>query len=251
MISEEAKLELLTHLRRSHGRDDAQADAAPAQDHAAPQVAVGVEAREPAGPRAHRQRRSAQQAHLRQARGARGAGARTSRRRSTSSARAEEQAKAALEREENERRETERLDRERLEEENRRRSRRGNAQAHRRGGGPTRAAEPQAREQAERDRKAASGQAGQGPPGQEVDDKATRYGRQELHIAGDVSRATRRRSPRDGRRGAPSAAMPTPSTVSRCRPSRVVREIAVGEAMTVAELAQKMAVKAHRSHQGA
>src|ERR1700690_2717268 len=29
MISEDAKHELLTHLRRSHGRDDAQADAAP------------------------------------------------------------------------------------------------------------------------------------------------------------------------------------------------------------------------------
>src|SRR5260370_35640063 len=29
MISEDAKHELLTHLRRSHGRDDAQADAPP------------------------------------------------------------------------------------------------------------------------------------------------------------------------------------------------------------------------------
>ena len=76
-----------------------------------------------------------------------------------------------------------------------------------------------------------------------MDDKATRYGRQELHIVGDVSSRHKKKKSRDGRRrsmGGDADAkhgfeMPT---------ARVVREVAIGEAMTVGELAQKMAVKA-------
>ena len=78
MISEDAKHELLTHLRRSHGRDEGPGRRRPEQDHSAPQVAVRAQARESPGSRAHRQRRSAQQAHLRQARSARGRRSRAS-----------------------------------------------------------------------------------------------------------------------------------------------------------------------------
>ena len=70
----------------------------------------------------------------------------------------------------------------------------------------------------------------------------TRYGRQELHVVGDVSSRykkkrrvegrARRRSDGDAKHG---FEMPT---------APVVREVAVGETITVAELAQKMAVKA-------
>ena len=78
-------------------------------------------------------------------------------------------------------------------------------------------------------------------PAGPADDKQTRYGRQELHVAGDVSsryKKKRRAKSRpvataaDGRHG---FEMPT---------APVVREVGIGETITVAELAQKMAVKA-------
>src|SRR5882762_2383524 len=221
MISEDAKHELLTHLRRSHGHDDLQADAAPRKitlrrksqselKLASPQGrarTVNVEVR---SKRTYVKREVLEdQARHQQEE--------IDRQRET-----EEQAKAALERAEHERLEKERLDRERLEEESRRRTdeevRKRTAEEEAR-----RVAEQLARDQAERERKAATA----AKPGKAaravVDDKATRYGRQELHIVGDVS---------DTKHG---FEMPT---------ERVVREVAIGEAMTVGELAQKMAVKA-------
>jgi translation initiation factor IF-2 len=243
MISEDAKHELLTHLRRSHGRDDGQADAAPRKitlrrksqselKLASPQGrarTVNVEVR---SKRTYVKREVLEdQARHQQEE--------LDRLRET-----EEQAKAALERAEHERQEKERLDRERLEEENRRRSdeenRKRSAEEEAR-----RQAEVQAREQNERDRKAATtapakpAKATRDP----VDDKATRYGRQELHIVGDVSSRHKKKKSRDGRRRAVGGdtdakhgfEMPT---------ARVVREVAITEAMTVGELAQKMAVKA-------
>jgi translation initiation factor IF-2 len=71
---------------------------------------------------------------------------------------------------------------------------------------------------------------------------ATRYGRQELHVAGDVSsrykkkRRTKSRPTSGGQEGRHAFEMPT---------APVVREVSVGETVTVAELAQKMAVKAN------
>jgi translation initiation factor IF-2 len=74
-----------------------------------------------------------------------------------------------------------------------------------------------------------------------ADDRHTRYGRQELHVATDVSSRYKKKrrvksralpSSTDGRHG---FEMPT---------APVVREVGVGETVTVAELAQKMAVKA-------
>src|SRR5207237_1006017 len=74
-----------------------------------------------------------------------------------------------------------------------------------------------------------------------ADDKQTRYGRQELHVTGDVSSRYKKKR-RAKARPVPAAAegrhgfeMPT---------APVVREVGVGETVTVAELAQKMAVKA-------
>ena len=243
MISEDAKHELLTHLRRSHGRDDAQADASPRKitlrrksqselKLASPQGrarTVNVEVR---SKRTYVKREVLEdQARHQQEE--------IDRQRET-----EEQAKAALERAEHEsssRRSV--VDRERLEEENRRRSdeenRKRSAEEEAR-----RQAEAQAREQAEKERKAATASAAKpGKATREADDKGTRYGRQELHIVGDVSSRHKKKKSRDGRRrtmGSDADAkhgfeMPT---------ARVVREVAIGEAMTVGELAQKMAVKA-------
>ncbi|HEV7445986.1 MAG TPA: translation initiation factor IF-2 N-terminal domain-containing protein, partial [Steroidobacteraceae bacterium] len=81
------------------------------------------------------------------------------------------------------------------------------------------------------------------PAAAAVDDKgATRYGRQELHVAGDVSsrykkkRRTKSRPTSPGPEGRHAFEMPT---------APVVREVGIGETVTVSELAQKMAVKAN------
>src|SRR5207302_216026 len=79
------------------------------------------------------------------------------------------------------------------------------------------------------------------PPAPAPDDKHTRYGRQELHVTGDVSsrykkkRRTKSRPLPASAEGRHGFEMPT---------APVVREVSVGETVTVAELAQKMAVKA-------
>ena len=78
-------------------------------------------------------------------------------------------------------------------------------------------------------------------PGAPQGDAPTRYGRQELHVAGDVSsrykkkRRTKSRPVSNSADGRHGFEMPT---------APVVREVSVGGTVTVAELAQKMAVKA-------
>ena len=239
MISEDAKHNLLTHLRRSHGRDEVQTDAAPskitlrrksqselklagAQGRAR---TVNVEVRSKKN-YIKREVLADQARHQQEE---------IDRLRET-----EERAKAALEREESDKRERERLDRERLEEESRRRSdeenRKRTAEEEVR-----RQAEVQARDAAERERKAAAAKPVK-PAHEVVDDKARRYGRQELHIVGDVSSRHKKKKSRDGRRRSVGE---SDTKHGFERPTeRVVREVAIGEAMTVAELAQKMAVKA-------
>jgi translation initiation factor IF-2 len=242
-ISEDAKHELLTHLRRSHGREAQQVDASPRKitlrrksqselKLASPQGrarTVNVEVR---SKRTYIKREVLEdQARHQQEE--------LDRQRET-----EEQAKAALERAEHARLEKERIDRERIEEENRRRSdeenRKRTAEEEAR-----RQAELQAREQAERERKSSAAATKPAKATREVvdDQGATRYGRKELHIVGDVSSRHKKKKSRDGRRRSVGGEadpkhgfeMPTKS---------VVREVAVGEAMTVGDLAQKMAVKA-------
>ena len=242
MISEDAKHELLTHLRRSHGRDDAQADAAPRKitlrrksqselKLASPQGrarTVNVEVR---SKRTYIKREVLEdQARHQQEE--------IDRQRET-----EEQAKAALER----------AERERLREgASRSRAarggepaaqRRGEPQAHRRGGGAPRrpscrpASRPSASARPPRRPSPARRRA------RPVDDKATRYGRQELHIVGDVSSRHKKKKSRDGRRRSVGGEADTKHGFEMPT-ARVVREVAIGEAMTVGELAQKMAVKA-------
>jgi translation initiation factor IF-2 len=77
--------------------------------------------------------------------------------------------------------------------------------------------------------------------GSAADDRHTRYGRQELHVATDVSsrykkkRRVKSRALPSGSDGRHGFEMPT---------APVVREVGIGETVSVAELAQKMAVKA-------
>src|SRR5271165_7202723 len=241
MISEDAKHELLTHLRRSHGRDDLQADAAPRKITLKRKSQSELKLASPQG-RARTVNVEVRSKRTYVKREVLEDQARHQQEELDRQRESEVQAKAALERAEHERREKERLDRERLEEENRRRSdeenRKRTAEEEAR-----RQAEVQAREQAERERKSAAAPKPGKAVREVVDDKATRYGRQELHIVGDVSSRHKKKKSRDGRRrtvGGETDAkhgfeMPT---------ARVVREVAIGEAMTVGELAQKMAVKA-------
>ena len=71
------------------------------------------------------------------------------------------------------------------------------------------------------------------------DSKATRYGRKELHVASDKS-GRRRKKP-----GARRVVAPSTSKHAFERPSEpVIREVAISENVTVAELAQRMSVKA-------
>src|SRR5271166_3698406 len=184
MISEDAKHELLTHLRRSHGRDQ-QAEAAPRKITLRRKSQSELKLASPQG-RARTVNVEVRSKRTYVKREVLEDQARHQQEQIERQRESEEQAKAALERAEHERAEKERLDRERLEEENRRRSdeenRKRTAEEEAR-----RQAEVEAREQAERERKAAAA-VKPGKAARDVaDDKSTRYGRQELHIVGDVS----------------------------------------------------------------
>jgi translation initiation factor IF-2 len=257
-ISDDAKLELLTHLRRSHG-SEAESDGAPrkitlkrktqselklasAQGRAR---TVNVEVRRTRNYIKRdvlEEKARAQQDEI------------DSRKRE-----AEEAARAATERAEAERRERERLEAENRrrveEEETRRRAQedaRRAAEQHARDDEArrTREREEHDRRPAERERPqaapapapAARERAPAGPAAPAADDKHTRYGRQELHVAGDVSsrykkkRRVKSRPLQTAAEGKHGFEMPT---------APVVREVGIGETITVAELAQKMAVKAN------
>src|ERR1700724_1377034 len=163
MISEDAKHELLTHLRRSHGHDDIRADAAPRKITLRRKSQSELKLASPQGrARTVNVEVRSKRTYVKQEE--------IDRQRET-----EEQAKAALERAEQERLEKERLDRERLEEESRRRTdeevRKRTAEEEAR-----RVAEQLAREQAERERKTATATAAKPSKTARavVDDKATR-----------------------------------------------------------------------------
>src|SRR5579862_7068673 len=258
-ISDDAKLELLTHLRRSHG-SDSDGDGAPRRitlkrktqselklaSNQGRARTVNVEVRRK---RTYIKRdvleeqARAQQDEI------------DNRRRE-----AEEAARAESERADAERRERERLEaenRRRVEEEEARRRAQEDARrvAEQRSRDDearrSREREEQERRAGERERPQATPAAVAPPreraatpaPSAPADDKQhTRYGRQELHVTGDVSSRYKKKR-RAKSRAVPASAegrhgfeMPT---------APVVREVGVGETVTVAELAQKMAVKAN------
>jgi translation initiation factor IF-2 len=256
-ITDDAKLELLTHLRRSHG-GEADSDGAPrkitlkrktqselklasAQGRAR---TVNVEVRRTRNYIKRdvlEERARAQQDELDHRRNE-----------------AEEAARLEREKQEAETRERERLEaenRRRVEEEETRRRAQEDARraaeqrAHDDESRRTREREEQERRGGERERPQAAAAAAPAPvrerapaaPGAAADDKHTRYGRQELHVTGDVSSRYKKKR-RAKTRPLPASAegrhgfeMPT---------APVVHDVGIGETVTVAELAQKMAVKA-------
>ncbi|MGH8148421.1 MAG: translation initiation factor IF-2, partial [Steroidobacteraceae bacterium] len=243
-ISDDAKLELLTHLRRSHGsgedgsprkitlrrKTQSELKLASVQGRAR---TVNVEVR---STRKYIKRDVLQeQARQHQ-------DDMDQKRRE-----AEEAVKA-----ENERLEAERRERERMEAENRRRveeeQTRKRAQDDAR-----RLAEQQAREEAERreheqQRRAVPEQPERERPAPEEravpeseDKQPTRYGRQELHVTTDVSSRFKKKKRVKNR---PLALGGDARHAFEMPTMPVKREVSIGETITVAELAQKMAVKA-------
>jgi translation initiation factor IF-2 len=240
-ISDDAKLELLTHLRRSHGSDE---------DGGAPRKIT-------------LKRKTQSELKLASVQGrARTVNVEVRRKRTyikrdvleeqarTQQEEIDVKRREALEaeRRESDRLENERRERERLDMENRRRAEeeqtRKKSQDEAR-----RLAEVRTREEAERREREQRRAPELARPriveavaaAEEVDDKQTRYGRQELHVAGDVSsRYKKKRRMKARTVGVGSDAphgfeMPT---------APIRREVGIGAAITVAELAQKMAVKA-------
>ena len=283
-ISDDAKLELLTHLRRSHGAES-ERDAAPrritlkrktqselklasAQGRAR---TVNVEVRQKRtyikrdvleeqarqqqdeidqkrreaeevarreSERVEAERREREQLEAENRR--RVEEEEAARRRAQDEARrhAEQRAREEEERRERER-EEQRQAQERQAQQERRKSEQPPASAPAaepaRAAAPAQPAVPAARERAA---PAPAAPARDRPP---ADDRHTRYGRQELHVTTDVSsrykkkRRVKSRALPSGSDGRHGFEMPT---------APVVREVGVGETVTVAELAQKMAVKA-------
>ncbi|HUE49150.1 MAG TPA: translation initiation factor IF-2, partial [Steroidobacteraceae bacterium] len=261
-ISDDAKLELLTHLRRSHG-SESDGDAAPRK------ITL--------------RRKTQSELKLASAQGrARTVNVEVRRKRTyikrdvlEEQARAQQdeidhrrqEAEAAV-RAENERAEAERRERERLEAENRRRVEeedlRRRAQEDARRVAEQRSRDDEARRTREREEherhtgERERPQALSPPPAAPArerpvpaaaaaapvpDDKQhTRYGRQELHVTGDVSsrykkkRRAKARPVQASAEGRHGFEMPT---------APLVHEVGIGETVTVAELAQKMAVKAN------
>ncbi len=244
-ISDEAKLELLTHLRRSHGH--------------------GEEATATAGPRKITLQRK-QQSEIKLASGAGRARTvnvevrvkRTYVKRDV----LEQQAKAQQDeieakrreaedasRAERERQEAESREAERIEAENRRRIEEEAA--------ARRAAEEQRRSVEQRDRGESSPPPAAAPEpvrakvvdaprpakssAAEADDRRTRYGRQQLHVAGDASSRLKKKK-RLRERKAPLGVEARHGFELPTAPMR--REVSIGETITPQELAQKMAVKA-------
>src|SRR5215467_12300715 len=258
-ITDDAKLELLTHLRRSHGSSDTDGDGAPRKITLKRKTqselklastqgrarTVNVEVRRTRNYIKRdvlQEQARAQQDEI------------DSRKRE-----AEEAARAATERAEAERRERERLEaenRRRVEEEETRRR----AQEDARRAAEQRARDDEARRTREREEHerrtpererpqaapapapaARERPAAAAPAAPAADDKHTRYGRQELHVAGDVSSRYKKKR-RVKSRPLPAAAEGKHGFEMLTAP--VVREVGIGETITVAELAQKMAVKA-------
>jgi translation initiation factor IF-2 len=250
-ISDEAKLELLSHLRRSHGQgsEEVNQTAAPRKITLQRKQQSEIKLAGAAG-RARTVNVEVRVKRTYIKRDVLEEQARAAAPEDDLKAReAEEAAQAERERHEHERRESERL-----EAENRRRIEEESA-ARKAAEEARRQAEQRDREQTDADRSGRARGRTEAPvaperaaveakpvkTAAEADrDRRTKYGRAELHIGGDASRRKKKQRVRE--RKAPMGMeqrhgfeLPT---------AKVVREVGVGETITPQELAQKMAVKA-------
>ena len=238
-ISDEAKLELLSHLRRSHGQsgEEAGAVAAPRKitlqrkQQSEIKLAGGAGRARTVNVEVRVKRTYVKRDVLEEQVKAQGGDDSEAKR-----IEAEEAARLERERQENERREAERMEvenRRRLEEE---------AAARRAAEDARRAAEQREREQAEAARsRPASTAAAPAPAAANDRDRRTKYGREQLHVSTDASSRLKKKKKVRERRSAVGVetrhAFELPT-------APVVRDVSIGETITPQELAQKMAVKA-------
>ena len=237
-ISEDAKLELLTHLRRSHGQEDTMvSDGAPRQ------ITL--------------RRKSLSELRLAGAQGrSRTVNVEVRRKRTyikrnvleeqaqkeqeeLDRKRKEEQDRLDAEKHEQERLKAEKEEKVRLEEEGRRKEDEAKQQAESEAREAAQAAAEESAqvekvEQDARDRRARDKDKKKGKP------TDTRYGRKELHVAGDKSGRRKRKTPIRRR----PVSLSTDGQHGFERPTApVVHEVEIPEGIAVAELAQRMAVK--------
>jgi translation initiation factor IF-2 len=238
-ISDEAKLELLSHLRRSHGQsgEEAGAVAAPRKitlqrkQQSEIKLAGGAGRARTVNVEVRVKRTYVKRDVLEEQVKAQGGDDSEAKR-----IEAEEAARLERERQENERREAERMEaenRRRLEEE---------AAARRAAEDARRAAEQREREQAEAARSRPAPTAAAPAPAAANDrDRRTKYGREQLHVSTDASSRLKKKKKVRERRSAVGVetrhAFELPT-------APVVRDVSIGETITPQELAQKMAVKA-------
>lgn len=242
IISEDAKMELLSYLRRSHGSADEAAAGAPRKITLKRRTQseiklAGTQGRaRTVNVEIRRKRTYVKRDELEKE-------ARQQQEEVDRKRREEEESR--LEAERRERAEQERLEQERLEQE-----RRDQEAARLKAEEEAKAAE-EARRQKEARKRDEGGRervvedvrgwtkSAAEPESAPVDDRSTRYGRKELHVAGDIS--SRRKKKRPMRRGS-SVAVDARHGFERPT-APVVREVEVPESIKVSELAQKMAVK--------
>ena len=267
-ISDDAKLELLTHLRRSHGGSEG-GDAAPRRITLRRKTQSELRLASAQG----RARTVNVEVRTKRTYIKRDVLEEQARKQSDEVEQKRREAEEA-ERLERERLEQERREHERLEAENRRRieeeeAARKRAQEEARREAEQRAEEQEQRERTERERHSREAVRAELPVEQAPapapaaakpkepavarpvpagprerpagDDRHTRYGREELHVASDVSSRFKKRRPLKSR--AVRGAAETRHGFERPT-APVVREVNIGETITVGELAQKMAVKA-------
>jgi translation initiation factor IF-2 len=251
VISEEAKMELLTYLRRSHGREDDSPDGAPRKITLKRRTqselklsgmqgrarTVNVEFR--------RKRTYVKRDVLEEA-------ARKQQEEIETKRREEEAARLDQERRERERAQLEKAEQERREQEARRMA---EEEAKRRSAEELRLAEEARRQKEDRRREIADREkqaevprrpqdlrdwaGGTSEEKERSEAAGTRYGRQELHVTSDIS--GRRKKKKPVRRG---TAVPLDPKHAFERPTTpVVREVEIPETIQVSELAQRMAVK--------
>jgi translation initiation factor IF-2 len=246
VISDEAKMELLTHLRRAHGRDEDSASPRKitlkrksqseiklaSQQGRARTVSVEVRRKKTYLNRTvlEEEQRQRQEVLDKQRQ-------------------AEEAVRAEAERREAEARDAERRERERAEEENRRKAdedARARAEEETQRQQEQRERERVERERLEQERKAA--EPPRAPKRAEVatdrtKGATTKYGRQELHVAVDASARFKKKQTHRGRR--PVQVSVDSRHAFELPTAPVKREVQLPETITVGELAQRMAVKAN------
>jgi len=245
VISEDAKMELLTFLQRTHGREEDERGSAPKKitlkrrtqselrlsGNQGRTRSVTVEVR--------RKRTYVKRDELEKE-------ARQQQEELDRKRREEEEARLEVERREREKQEHEKAEQQRIENEARLKAeqaaRQKTEEEARHAEEARRQKEPKRREPGEQEAvesKTRAKPADESAERRSPDKKATRYGRQELHVAGDIS--SRRKRKRTVRR---PGAVAVDTRHGFERPTApVVREVEIPESVKVAELAQKMAIK--------